>query len=99
VTFGAYIPLGGALPWPLDLFKDRTMSTNPGLPVEAVDLGDAYGENVPENEFRFPECMQCRVNGLTTKYVRQSDGLHCPVCPEPRPMQVFTVFPAGIEVA
>ncbi len=67
------------------------MSVHPDEPTQVVDLGEAYGENVPENEFRFPECFQCRVNGLTTKYVRQSDGLHCPVCPDPRPMQMFDI--------
>ncbi len=28
MTFGAPIPLGGSLSWPIDLFKDDIMSTN-----------------------------------------------------------------------
>ena len=57
----------------------------------AIDLGDAYGPDDKANEFRFPECPWCRSKGLKTKLVRRFDGVHCPVCPDPRPMQMFQV--------
>lgn len=71
------------------------LSINPDLPTpEAVDLGENYGEDHPMNELRFPICWPCSHNtGIRTLLVRQSDGLHCPTCPSPRPLTIMTVFP------